>query len=258
VTARIHPTAVLDPAAAVGDAADIGPYAVLGPGVTVGAGSVVGAHVVIERNATIGRGCYLGTGAVIGSDPQDLKYRGEETWVEIGDETRIREYVTVHRGSRASGRTRVGRRCFLMAYSHIGHDCVLEDDVTLANAVQLGGHVTLEAQVSIGGATAVHQFVRVGTQAFVGGGSRVTQDVPPFSRAAGNPLRLFGINAVGLRRAGLDRAARLTLQRAFRLIFNSDLTPSEALERLRAEGPASPEVERLVRFFGQSDRGVLV
>jgi UDP-N-acetylglucosamine acyltransferase len=145
-----------------------------------------------------------------------------------------------------------------MSYAHVAHDCVIEDDVTLANAVQLGGHAVLEAQVSIGGTTAIHQFVRVGFQAFVGGGSRVTQDIPPYSRAAGNPIRLYGVNTVGLRRSGLDRDALLALHRAFRLIFNSDLTPTEAIERLRAEGPASPEITRLLAFFGQSDRGVLV
>jgi UDP-N-acetylglucosamine acyltransferase len=254
----IHPTAVVDPAASLGAGARIGAYAVIGPAVTIGEETVVAPHAVVERNAVIGRGCYVGAGAIIGSDPQDTKYHGEPTWVEIGDETRIREHATVNRGSITTRRTVVGRRCFIMTYAHVAHDCVLEDDVTLANAVQLGGHVTIEAHAGVGGSSAIHQFARIGTWAFVGGGSRVTQDVPPYARAAGSPLRMYGINAVGLRRAGLGPEARIALQRAFRLLFNSDLTTTEALERIRAGGPESPEVSRLLEFFARSDRGVLV
>ncbi len=254
----IHPTAVIDRDAELGRDIVIGPYAVVGPGVKLGDGTRVKPHAVIERNAIVGPGCEIGVGAVIGGDPQDLKYRGEPTRVEVGEGTHIREYVTVNRGTAATGRTVIGRGCYLMSYAHVAHDCVLEDDVTLANAVQLGGHVHLEAQSSIGGSSAVHQFARVGTWAFVGGGSRVAQDVPPYAKAAGSPLKLYGINAVGLRRAGLSSECRLALKHAFRLLFNSDLTTSEAIDRLRSGGPAFPEVARLLDFFGETERGVLV
>jgi len=254
----VHATAIIDPTASVGSGVSVGPYAVVGPAVTIGDESSIGPHAVLERNVVLGRACRLGPGAVVGTEPQDVKYGGEETWVEIGDGTTIREYATVNRGTGSSGRTRIGRGCFVMSYAHIGHDCQLQDDVTLANAVQLGGHVTVGAHASIGGTTAVHQFTRIGTHAFVGGGCQVRQDVPPYARAAGIPLRIYGINAVGLRRAGIAAEARLELQRAFRMLFNSELSPSEALERLNAESPRLPEVARLVSFFNGTDRGVLV
>lgn len=255
---RIHDRAVIDPSAVIGGGAEIGPYAVIGPAVTIGDGCVIGPHVVLERNVVLGRGCRLGAGAAVGTDPQDLKYAGEETWVEIGDGTRIREYVTVNRGTGEGGLTRIGRACFVMSYAHVAHDCVLEDHVTLANTVQLGGHVTIGEHAGIGGATAIHQFVRIGTGAFVGGGCSVRQDVPPYARAAGNPMRLLGVNATGLKRGGVDPEARLALRRAFRLLFNSGMRPTEALDQLRAEEPDIPEVARLLDFFARSDRGVLV
>jgi UDP-N-acetylglucosamine acyltransferase len=254
----IHPTALVDRAAELGRDVTVGPYAIVGPGVTVGDHTRLGPHAVIERDASIGGRCEIGVGAVVGSAPQDTKYRGEPTRVEVGDETIIREYVTVNRGTTATGRTVVGRGCYLMSYTHVAHDCVLEDDVTLANVVQLGGHVHLEAHVSIGGSSAVHQFARIGTYAFVGGGCRVRQDVPPYAKAAGHPLRIYGINAVGLRRGGLTPETRLALKHAFRLLFNSELTTSEALDRLRADGLECPEVGRLLEFFSRSERGVLV
>jgi UDP-N-acetylglucosamine acyltransferase len=253
----IHSTAVVDRAAELGRDVAIGPYAIVGPGVTLADGVRIASHAVIERHAIIGRGCDIGVGAVIGGDPQDVKYRGEPTRVQIGEGTRIREYVTVNRGSTATGRTVIGRGCYLMSYAHVGHDCVLEDDVTLANAVQLGGHVHIESHVTVGGSSAIHQFARVGTFAFVGGGCRVSQDVPPYAIAAGNPLRLYGINAVGLRRAGMRPEERLALKRAFRLLFNSDLAVSEAIDRLKME-PEFPEVTHLLGFFARSERGVLV
>lgn len=255
---RIHETAVIDPGTAIGSGVAIGPYAVVGPSVSIGDGCVVGPHAVLERNVMLGSACRLGPGVVLGTDPQDLKYAGEETWVEIGSGCRIREYATINRGTGKSGRTTIGRDCFLMSYAHVGHDCHLGDEVTLANAVQLGGHVKVESHAGIGGATAVHQFVRIGTRAFVGGGCSVRQDVPPYARAAGNPMRLYGINTPGLKRAGLDADARLALQRAYRMLFNSELSPSDALERLRAEEPETAEVALLLDFFARSDRGVLV
>ncbi len=258
MTLQIHSTAVIDPGARLAAGTTVGPFAVVGPGVEVGVGTVIGPHAVIERDTMLGQRCVIGAGAVLGADPQDLKYHGEATRLEVGDETHIREYATLHRGTAASGRTCVGRHCYLMAYVHVGHDCVIEDGVVLANAVQLAGHVHVEAQASIGGLTPVHQFVRIGRLAFVGGGSRVPQDVPPFARAAGNPMKLYGINSPGLVRAGFSCEVRAALKHAFRLLFNSRLSLSQAVEQLRAESADVGEVMQLVDFVVSSQRGVLV
>ncbi len=258
MTPRLHPTALIDPDTELGGDVVIGPHAVIGPRVIVGDGTSIGPHAVIQQDTRLGRRCTVGAGAVLGADPQDKKYRGETTWLEVGDETVIREYSTVHRGTEARGKTSVGRGCFLMTYVHVAHDCLLEDEVTLANAVQLAGHVTIEAHATVSGLSPVHQFVRIGTYAYVGGGSRVPQDVPPYTTAVGNPLKLYGINSVGLTRAGFSAEVRLALKRAYRLLFNSDLTLAEAIELLRREHDQVPEVRRLVDFVAHSERGVLV
>jgi UDP-N-acetylglucosamine acyltransferase len=254
----IHRTALVDPTARLGHDVSIGPYAIVGPRVTVGDGCTVAAHVVLERNVKLGTGVKLGIGAVVGSDPQDLKYQGEETWVEIGDHTVIREYCTINRGTSATGKTTVGQRCFLMSYVHVAHDCVIANDVIIANAVQMAGHVTIEDRAIISGLVPIHQFVRIGTFAFVGGGSRVNQDVPPYTKAVGNPVHLYGLNSVGLQRAGFSPDVKLALKRAYRLLFNSDLTVTQGIVRARAELPPSPEIETFLRFIEGSQRGVLV
>ncbi len=258
MTAVVHPTALVDPETVLGGEVVIGPYAVVGPDVRVGHGTRIGPHAVIERNTRIGAGCEIGPGVILGAAPQDRKYGGEQTWLEVGDETVIREYATLHRGSAASEVTRVGRRCFLMAYVHVAHDCQIEDDVTLANAVQLAGHVHIESHATVSGLSPVHQFVRIGTHAYVGGGSRVPQDVPPYTRAAGNPLRLYGINTLGLTRAGFSTDVRNALKHAYRLLFNSDLTTPEAVHLLQRDAARCAEVQRLVAFVTRSERGVLV
>jgi UDP-N-acetylglucosamine acyltransferase len=258
MSTEVHPSAIVDPAAELDTQVVVGPFTIIGPRVEVGAGTRISSHVVIERNTRLGEGCTVGTGSVLGGEPQDKKFAQEETWLEVGDETDIREYCTLHRGTSARGKTSVGRGCFIMAYVHIAHDCVIEDRVVLANAVQLAGHVHIEEYASVGGLTPIHQFVRVGTHAFVGGGSRLPQDVPPYTRAAGNPYRLCGINTIGLTRAGFDPEVRLALKHAYRLLFNSNLTPTQAVDQLRRESSAVPEVMRLVDFVASSERGVLV
>lgn len=254
----IHPSAIVDAGAQVARNVTIGPYAIVGPQVTIGEGTVLGPHAVIERNARIGAGVQVGAGTVIGGAPQDLKYRGEETWVEIGDGTVIREYSTVNRGSTATGKTIVGARCFLMTYVHVAHDCHLGNEVIIANGVQMAGHVRIDDHANISGLTPIHQFSRIGTYAFVGGGSRVNQDVPPYVKAVGNPLHLYGLNSVGLQRAGFSAEVKLALKRAYRLLFNSDFTVSQGLARARSELPALPEVETFLTFIETSQRGVLV
>jgi UDP-N-acetylglucosamine acyltransferase len=254
----IHRTALVDPKAHLGQDVSIGPYAIVGPRVTVGDGCTVAAHAVLERNVKLGAGVKLGYGAVIGNDPQDLKYQGEETWVEIGDGTIIREYCTINRGTSATGKTTVGERSFLMSYVHVAHDCVIGHDVIIANSVQMAGHVTIEDRAIISGLVPIHQFVRIGTFAFVGGGSRVNQDVPPYTKAVGNPVHLYGLNSVGLQRAGFSPDVKLALKRAYRLLFNSDLTVTQGIAKARSELPVGPEVENFLRFIEGSQRGVLV
>ena len=254
----IHRTALIDPTAQLGNDVSVGPYSIVGPRVTVGARSSIAAHAVLERNAHVGEGVKIGYGTIIGSDPQDLKYKGEETWVEIGAGTIIREYCTVTRGSTATGKTTVGERCFLMTYVHIAHDCVVGNDVIIANGVQMAGHVAVEDRAIISGLTPIHQFVRIGTYAFVGGASRVNQDVPPYTKAVGNPVHLYGLNSVGLQRAGFSPEVKLALKRAYRLLFNSDLTVSQGIARARVELPQVVEVENFLKFIEGSQRGVLV
>jgi UDP-N-acetylglucosamine acyltransferase len=254
----IHRTALVDPAAHLAKDVAVGPYAIIGPNVTIGERSQIAAHAVIERDTRIGSEVKVGYGSVLGADPQDLKYRGEETWVEVGDQTTIREYCTINRGTPATGKTVVGKRCFIMTYVHIAHDCVIGDDVILANSIQMAGHVTIDDRAIVSGLVPIHQFVRIGTYAFVGGGSRVNQDVPPYTKAVGNPLHLYGLNSVGLQRAGFGAEVKLALKKAYRLVFNSHLTITQGVARARAEIPTITEVETFLRFIEASQRGVLV
>ena len=257
MSSKIHPTAILEKGVVLDSDVTVGAYSLIGPQVEIGAGTSIGPHTVIECNTRIGRGTSLGVGCVMGGAPQDRKYNNEETWLEIGDETEIRDYSTVHRGSAARRTTSIGNGCFLMTYVHVAHDCVLDDGVVLANGVQLAGHVHIASYAYIGGLTPIHQFVKIGTHAFVGGGSRLPQDVPPYTRAAGNPYKLYGINTLGLTRAGFESDTRMALKRAYRLLFNSDLPKAEAAERVRQESSDYPEVMHLVEFVTRSDRGAL-
>jgi UDP-N-acetylglucosamine acyltransferase len=256
VAAAIHPTALVDPDASVGAGVEIGPFAIIGPRVTLGDGARIGPRATIERNARIGPGVSVGTGSVIGGDPQDLKYQGEETWVEIGADTVIREYSTINRGTAASGLTRVGERCFVMSYVHLAHDCHIGNQVIIANGTQLAGHVTVHDRAILSGLVAIHQFVTVGSLAFVGGCSRVNQDIPPFVKAVGNPVELYGLNGVGLQRAGFREDAVRALKRVYRLFFNSELNLSQAAERVRLEIPELPEVREFLDFVARSNRGI--
>lgn len=255
---QIHPSAIVDPSAELGEGVVVEPWALIGPQVRVGDGCRIGARVTLERNVRLGREVTVGIGTILGGDPQDLKYAGEETWVEVGDRTVIREYSTINRGTKATGLTRVGAGAFLMSYVHLAHDCQVGDGVIIANGTQVAGHVTIHDRAILSGLVTVHQFVTIGSLAFVGGSSRVNQDIPPFVKANGNPLELFGLNSVGLRRAGFGSDTILALKRAYRLFFNSELTITQALEKVRGESPGVAEVDRLVEFVTQSQRGVPV
>jgi UDP-N-acetylglucosamine acyltransferase len=256
VTVLVHPTAVVDPGCQLGEDVEIGPYAVLGPSVEIGDRCRLGPHAVLERNVRLGEGVTVGAGVVLGGAPQDLKFRGEETWLEIGPRTVIREYSTVNRGTAASAVTRVGADCFLMTYVHVAHDCQIGDGVSIANATQLSGHVTVEPHATLSGLIAIHQFVTIGGYAFVGGASRVNQDIPPFVKAVGNPVELLGLNTIGLQRAGFEAETLAALKRTYRLLFNATLPRSEALSQLEPEAMRSAEVRRLVDFVASAKRGV--
>jgi UDP-N-acetylglucosamine acyltransferase len=256
VTQRIHPTALIDPSAVIADDVEIGPFAIIGPDVTIAHGCRIGARASLERNVRLAANVFIGSGAILGGPPQDLKYANEETWVEIGEGTQIREFTTINRGTTATGRTTVGRNSFIMTYVHLAHDCHVGDGVIMANGTQLAGHVTVEDYVVISGLVAVHQFARIGEYAFIGGMTRVSQDIPPFVKAVGNPVELYGLNTIGLQRHKFPAATIATLKRAYRLCFNSDLNLSQALERVRADVASSPEVDRFLEFVSSSQRGV--
>jgi UDP-N-acetylglucosamine acyltransferase len=256
VTGSVHPTAIIDPGAQIGAGVEIGPWVIVGEQVTIGDRCRIGPRARLERNVRLADGVSVGDGSILGGAPQDLKYKGEETWVEIGQDTIIREYSTINRGTSQSFRTTVGERCFIMSYVHLAHDCHIGNEVVIANATQFAGHVTVHDRAVLSGLNAVHQFVTIGTHAFVGGGSRVNQDIPPYVKAVGNPMELYGLNSVGLQRAGFSGDTVAALKRAYRLFFNSEFNLSQALERARADLPAFPEVEHFLAFVASSERGV--
>lgn len=256
--AQVHPTAIVDDTAELGDGVTVGPFAIIGPNVVVGARTRVGPRVLIERDTIVGEDCHLFNGAVLGTDPQDLKYAGEPTRLTVGDRTMIREFATLNRGTTASGVTTVGSDCMLMAYTHVAHDCHLGDHVILSNAVNMAGHVSIGDWAIVGGMTPIHQFVRIGAHAFIGGQSRISKDIPPYVKAAGIPIQLYGLNSVGLQRRGFSEEVRRELKRAYRLFFASTHNIAQALERSREELRALPEVETFLSFFEKSERGVTV
>jgi UDP-N-acetylglucosamine acyltransferase len=256
VSTVVHPTAIIDRSASLGAGVEIGPWAMIGPQVTVGDRCRIGPRARLQRNVRLAEDVSIGDGTILGGDPQDLKFRNEETWVEIGAGTIIREYSTINRATAQSYRTTVGARCFIMTYVHLAHDCHIGDDVTIANGTQCAGHVTIHDRAVLSGLNAVHQFVTIGTYAFVGGGSRVNQDIPPYVKAVGNPMELYGLNSIGLQRAGFSGDTIAALKRAYRLFFNSELNLSQAMERARNDLPQSPEVERFLAFVESSERGV--
>lgn len=254
----IHPTAIVSPSAVIGESVDIGAFVVIGEGCEIGDGCTIAHRATLERNVKLARQVKVGIGSVLGGEPQDLKYRGEATTVEIGEGTVIREYATVNRGTTQSWRTSVGSGSFIMSYVHLAHDCHIGDGVILANGVQLAGHVTVEDRAIVSGLSAVHQFVKIGRLSFVGGCSRVAKDVPPFLKAVGNPVRLYGLNAVGLQRNNVPDSVARELKRAYRLLFRSELNVSQALERAASELPQVPEVIEFLRFVEGSRRGVVI
>lgn len=251
VSSSIHPTAIIHPQAKLHPTVKVGPFCVIGDRVTIGAETAIGAQVVIEGPTEIGVGNRIFPGAIIGSEPQDLKYKGGESWVKIGDHNQIREYVTINRATEDQAVTQIGDRNLLMAYAHVAHNCVIENEVIIANSVALAGHIYIESQARISGVLGVHQFVHIGRLAMVGGMSRIERDVPPFTIVEGNPSRVRTLNLIGLQRSGMSAEDLSALKQAFRLIYRSDTPYQQALEEL-GRSAAHPYVQHFQQFLQRS------
>jgi UDP-N-acetylglucosamine acyltransferase len=257
-TPGLHPTAIVDARAHLDTGVRIGPYSVIGPAARIGRDTEIGAHVVLEGRVTLGARCRIGHGAIIGGVPQDLKYReGLPVGVAVGDDTVIREYVTVHRATHEGHDTTIGQRCLVMVSSHVAHDCLIGDEVIIINCAGLTGHVKVEDRATIGGLSGIHPFTRIGTYAYVGGCAKVTQDVPPFVMADGVPATARAVNVIGMRRGGIDREERRHVRSAFSLLYRSGLAPAAAIARVKAELGGHPMVARLVDFVEGSKRGII-
>jgi UDP-N-acetylglucosamine acyltransferase len=255
----VHPTAIIDPSAKVHSSCNIGPYCVIGPEVELGEGCSLLSHVAIEGPTKIGDHNRFFPFCSIGMAPQDLTYAGEPTRLEIGDHNEIREFVTISRGTvKGGGLTRVGSHILIMAYTHIAHDCVIGDHVMLANAATLGGHVTVEEWAQVGALCPVHHFVRIGAHSFVGGGTTITRDVLPFSKtSASRDAQAYGLNAIGLERRGFSKERIHKIHHAYKVLLASKLNTSQALERLKSEPDRGEDLEVLINFIEQSERGVI-
>lgn len=251
----IHSTAVIHPTAEIADSVEIGPYAVIGEEVKIGHQSKIGAHAVIEF-AEIGSACQIHSHAFVGTAPQDLKYRGEKTKIVIGDGTIVRECATLNRGTAYSGKTVIGKKCLFMAYSHVAHDSVIEDEVILANSVAVAGHVHIGSGTVVGGLAGIHQFVRVGRLVMVGAGAMVPMDVPPFCTVWGDRARIVGLNIEGLRRRHCSDASIDALKKAYRKFFFSKKTMHHATQQILAEKWCTPEVKEFIDFVQVSNRGI--
>ena len=256
MSTAIHPASFVDEKAQLGVDVVVGPGAVIGPNVRVGDRTRVGSHALLAGWTRVGHDCVLHHGAVLGTPPQDLKYTGDESYLEVGDHTVVREYVTANLATDPGETTRIGSHCLLMAYAHVAHNCVVGDRVIVANAVQFAGYVSVEDWAIVGGASVVHQFARIGRHCMIGGGSRISQDVAPYIRCAGSPPRLAGLNTIGLERRGFSPETIQALQAAYRILFRDGRTVSDAVAAMRAAHPDRPEVEHLARFAETSARGL--
>jgi UDP-N-acetylglucosamine acyltransferase len=254
---HIDPHAVVSPKAQLGENVHIGPYAVVEDDVTIGDGTWVGAQAVVHNGTRLGSECKIHQAAAIGGAPQDLKYKGEPTVLEVGEKTVVREFVTLNRGTAETGKTTIGSNCLFMAYAHVGHDCVVGSNVIMANCVALGGHVRIGEWVIIGGLSPVHQFCSIGDHAMIGGGFRVVKDVPPYILAGNEPLIFEGLNIIGLRRRGFPPNVIKLLDKSFRLLYNSNLNVSQAVARIKQEIELIPEVQNLLNFIAKSKRGII-
>jgi len=254
---NIHKTALVDDGAQLGENIEIGPFSIVEAGVNIGDNCKIASHVLIMSGVLLADDCRVFSGAIIGTIPQDLKFDGEQSRLEIGKRTVIREYCTLNRGtSGGGGVTTVGSDCLLMAYVHVAHDCHIGDNVVLANNVTMAGHVTIENDVGISGSVLIHQFTRIGRYAYIGGGSRVPKDIPPFILANGAPLKYYGPNSIGLNRKGFSADAVLNIKRAYQYIYRSKLNLKQALEAIKSELEKTDEIKIIIEFIESSERGI--
>lgn len=249
--AYIHPAAKIDPSVV------IDPFVTIEENVEIGEGTRIGSNVTIMSGARIGKNCRIFPGAVVSAVPQDLKFRGEDTVAIIGDNTTLREYVTINRGTAARGRTVVGSNCLIMAYCHVAHDCIVGDNVVMSNATQLAGEVQVDNYAVIGGGALVHQFCHIGPHVMLQGGALVNKDIPPYVKAAREPISFAGVNSIGLRRRGFSSDTIREIQEIYRYLYLSGLNNSDAVERIEAELPATPERDEIILFVRNSKRGII-
>lgn len=254
----IHPTAIVDPSAKLPSSCKVGPYCIIGPDVEMGENCALAAHVVIHGPSQIGSHNRFFSFCAIGTDPQDVSFAGEKTWLRMGDHNVVREYATINRGTSKGGITTVGSHVLILAYSHIGHDCVIQDHAMLVNGATLAGHVTVEEWAVVGALCPVHQFVRIGAHSYIGGGTTITKDVLPFAKAVTpRNTKTYGLNSIGLERRGFSKERIRKIHHVFHVLLNSRLNTTQALERLHAEGDQGEDVALLLRFIEQSERGVI-
>ncbi len=253
----IHPLACVDPAARIGENVEIGPFCNVQGNVEIGDGTRLISNVVVMDGARIGRNCTIFPGAVVGAQPQDLKFKGEDTLAIVGDGTTLRECVTVHRGTASKGRTVIGNNCLLMAYCHVAHDCVLGNNIIMSNSTQLAGEVVVDDCAVIGGGTLVHQFCHLGSYIMVQGGALINKDIPPYVLAAREPISFTGVNVIGLRRHGFSHESISLIQEIYRILYNSGMNIADAIERLPLMMEPSPELDNILGFIRNSGRGVL-
>jgi UDP-N-acetylglucosamine acyltransferase len=254
---EIHSTALIDPTAVIGQNVKIGPYSIIEADTIIGDSVTIGSHCQIARYAELRDNVALFQGVVLGTVPQDLKFKGERTRLVIGKGTVIREYAMLNRGTSAHGETTIGENCFLMAYSHVAHDCTVGNNVILANSVNLAGHIEIGDWVTIGGVVPIHQFVKIGAHSMIGGGFRVPQDICPYSLVAGYPIRVVGLNTIGLKRRGFKTETIHLLEKTFKILFFSGFNTSQAVTRIKEDVEAIPEVQLILDFIGKSDRGII-
>ncbi len=257
MSVHIDSTAIVSKKAQLGDRITVGPFSIIEDDVIIGEGTTIAAHVIIQNGTRIGKNGRIFPFASVGGPPQDLKYKGEPTSLEIGDHCDIREFVTISRGTTETGKTVIGNTCMLMATSHVAHDCVLGDNCIMANSAALAGHVHLGNWVILGGLTPVHQFVRIGDHAMIGGGLRVPKDVPPYIRTGRNPMVFEGLNSIGLRRRGFSPQTIEQIDKAYFILYQSNLNVTQAVERMKEELEQTPEVKNILEFIASSKRGII-
>ena len=257
MSSAIHPTALIAPSASIAPDVSIGPFCIVEDNVVIDSGTIISSSVHICKNTFIGKDCQIFQSSVIGEIPQDLKYNGEDTKLIIGDRTKIREFCTINKGTNASGETIIGNDCLMMAYVHIAHDCIIGNNVILANAVQVGGHVEIGDWVTVGGMTPIHQFTKIGSHAFVGGGYRIVQDIPPYILAMGEPLKYAGINNIGLRRRKFQPEVRNAIKDIYKIIYKSKTNISDSIKLINDNYTSHNEAKIITKFIQNSDRGII-